>query len=258
MRLRVADGHGREDQACRSERDPEVERLRSKSVARRNEARRQRGARDRDVARKFIQPHRQATPRRAGEIDFHDHRRRPAEALAESEQRIGRQHPGPARRPHQHERHRHGGEPPGNEDLLPAEPIREAAREIVGARLAHAEDDDERQHRRSRAKAEFGLGHRRQDAALHPDHRADEGVDQHQERKLRSVLAQAEADHARPWLKARIRSCSLGLAGTSMSASMNWSRGSESMRFQRFSNAMVLEGLPLIPTPQPEPRKCPG
>src|SRR5438067_3088862 len=232
--------------------------LRPESVARRDETGRQRGTRNGDVAREFIQPHREPTPRGASEVDFHDHRRRPAETLAESEQRVGREPPAPAGRPDQHERHGHHGEPTGDEHLLTAEAIREAPREIVGARLAHAEDDDEGQHRRSRAKAELGLGHRRQDAALHPDHRADEGVDQHQERKLRSVLAQTEADHARPWLKARMRSYSLGLAGTSMSASMNWSRGSESMRFQRFSKAMVLEGLPLIPTPQPEPRKCPG
>ena len=74
MRLRVADGQRREEQACRSERDPEVERLRLESVACCDEARRQRSARDRDVAREFIQAHREPTPRGADEIDFHDHR----------------------------------------------------------------------------------------------------------------------------------------------------------------------------------------
>src|SRR5207237_10733475 len=65
MRFGVADGHRREEQACRSECNPEVERLRPESVARRDETGRQRGTRNGDVAREFIQPHREPTPRGA-------------------------------------------------------------------------------------------------------------------------------------------------------------------------------------------------
>ena len=49
-----------------------------------------------------------------------------------------------------------------------------------------------------------------------------------------------------------------GFAGTSARASTNASRGIDSIGFQRFSNAMVLVGLPLNPVPQRDPEKCPG
>ena len=51
---------------------------------------------------------------------------------------------------------------------------------------------------------------------------------------------------------------SAGFAGTSASASMKASRSSESIGFQRLSNAIVLDGLPLRPAPQSDPEKCPG
>jgi len=49
-----------------------------------------------------------------------------------------------------------------------------------------------------------------------------------------------------------------GFAGTSESASMNSSRDFDRSGFHRFSNAIVLDGLPLMPAPHTEPEKCPG
>ena len=80
--------------------------------------------------------------------------------------------------------------------MLATEAIGEAAGEVVRERLRHAEDDDEREHRGLRGEVKLLLGDRRQDAALHADHRADEGVDDDEQRELREVLAQAEADVA--------------------------------------------------------------
>src|SRR5205823_3680566 len=119
---------------------------------------------------------------------------------------------------------------------------------------------------------EFGLGEHWQDRALQTDHRADERVDDDEQRELRGVLAQAQTDRRTavqnrgrshvpapasscPRLKARTRSISAGLGGTSETASMNPCLSSDSIEFQRFSNASVLVGFPLRPAPHTEPEK---
>jgi hypothetical protein len=76
--------------------------------------------------------------------------------------------------------------------VLATEAIGEATGEVIGERLGDAEDDDEREHRGAGGEVEVVLGDRRQDAPLHSDHRADECVDDNQERELREVLTQAE------------------------------------------------------------------
>jgi hypothetical protein len=104
-------------------------------------------------------------------------------------------------------------------------------------------------------------GDRRQDGTLHPHHRADECVDDDEERELPEVLAQAESGtihHAaseRPWFASRMLSISAGFGGTSASASTNSSLEHERSGFQRFSKAIVLDGFPLIPEPQADPAK---
>jgi hypothetical protein len=50
-------------------------------------------------------------------------------------------------------------------------------------------------------------------------------------------------------------SIAAGFGGTSESASMNSSRDLAKRGFHRFSKAIVLEGLPLIPAPHTEPEK---
>ena len=60
---------------------------------------------------------------------------------------------------------------------------------VVGDRLRDAEHDDKGQDRGARDKMKLLLGDRGQDAALHPHHRADEGVHQHEQPELSEVLA---------------------------------------------------------------------
>src|SRR5205814_8280783 len=135
------------------------------------------------------------------------------------------------------------------------------------------EDQDERQDRRARAQVEDVLGEGGENAALHPDHRPDQGVDEHEKRELGEVLADAQAKPRLGFarrgqapvvfssprrLKRITRSISGGFAGTSARASTKASRDSDSIGFQRFSNAIVLDGLPLMPAPQTEPAKCAG
>ena len=77
--------------------------------------------------------------------------------LADAEEDVRGQDPAPGRRPHQEERHRRRDEPPGDEDVLAPEAIREAAGELVRERLGHAEDDDERQDGGSGGEVELLL-----------------------------------------------------------------------------------------------------
>ena len=63
---------------------------------------------------------------------------------------------------------------------------------------------------------------------------------------------------ASPRLNARICSIASGFGGTFERLSANASRSSESDGFHRRSNAIVLLGLPLRPTPHTEPAKWPG
>ena len=100
-----------------------------------------------------------------------------------------------------------------------------------------------------------------------PDHRADERVDDDEQRELREVLAEAEPDvrscacrvSARPWLTREDLLHVGGLRRDVRRARRRTRRASsESIGFQRFSNAMVLDGLPLMPAPHTEPAKWPG
>jgi len=74
---------------------------------------------------------------------------------------------------------------------------------------------------------------------------------QHENRKLLQKLHPELQLPQQTWRRTRS-------GGTSARRSMNVSRSSRSIGFQRFSNAMVLEGLPLKPVPHIEPEKCPG
>ena len=73
---------------------------------RRDVSGRERAQRDGEVAGELVEAHREAAPFRADEVDLHDDRRRPGEPLADAEEHVREEHPGPRRRPHQEERHR--------------------------------------------------------------------------------------------------------------------------------------------------------
>jgi hypothetical protein len=180
-----------------------------------------------------------------------------------AEQHVGEQDPAPRRRPHQQEGHRDRDQPAADQDLLASEAVGPAAGEVVGQRLGHAEHDDERQHRRARGEVKLLLGDRRQDAALHADHRADERVDDDQQGELRQVLADAEPQarsrrHRTAAVEATGSRASRRLGRDVGDAAMNSSRSSASSGLLRRSNARVVEGLPLMPAPHAEPAKCAG
>src|SRR5207249_7771917 len=130
----------------------------------------------------------------------------------------------------------------------------------------------ERQNRCTCDEVKILFGDGRKDAAFHAHHRAHERVDDDEQRELRGVLAQSQTNRGRcvaahrdahacacaspcPRLNARTWSISVGLGGTWESASTKASSSSDSMGFQRFSNASVLVGFPLKPAPHTDPEK---
>ncbi len=90
--------------------------------------------------------------------------------------------------------HRQGEQPAGHEQLFAADPIGEASGEQVGERLDDAERDDEGGGGTGGCQPELLVGQKWQDSALQPDHRADEGVDEHEQPELPPVGAQAQLD----------------------------------------------------------------
>ncbi len=87
-------------------------------------------------------------------------------------------------------------QPPGDQHVLATQTVRQSAGAVIGERLRHAEHHDEGQHGGTRGELELLLRDRRQDAALHADHRADERIDDDQQRELTEVLAQTQAHGA--------------------------------------------------------------
>src|SRR5205809_888980 len=81
---------------------------------------------------------RQLTPRRAHEIDLHDHGRGPTQALVDTEQDVGEHDPPPARRPDDEQRHREPREPPRDEQRLASDPVGEMPGKQVGQRFDYA------------------------------------------------------------------------------------------------------------------------
>ena len=84
--------------------------------------------------------------------------------------------------------------PPGDENLPASDAVGESSGGIVRDRLRHAKHDDERQDGRPSGELKLLFGEERQNAALHADHRADERVDDDEQRELRDVLAKPETN----------------------------------------------------------------
>ena len=187
------------DKKCRQgksddrESDAEIERLRPKAVPRGNPTGRKRARGQRYVARELVHAHRQSALSRTDEVDLHNDRRRPRQALADAEQHVRHEHPIPRRRPHQEERHGHRDEPPRDQQTLAPPAVREPARPVIGEGFGHTKHDDERQHGGARGELELLLADCRQDAALQSDHGADERVDDHEHRELPDVLAKTQS-----------------------------------------------------------------
>ena len=268
---RVAHQEDREHRPEDRVADAEIDRNRTQPVAAREIAGQESGDADGEIAGELVEADRQAAALRPDEIDLHDHRHRPGKALADAEQCVGGDDPVPARRPDDHERYRQAEQPAEDQDALAAPFIGKLPGDEVGEGFHHAEADDEGDDQRRRGDAEFLRADQRHDGALDADHAADEGVDQHQQRKLLPVGLEAERDRraprtatrhcaAAPAFAARVRAAPGG--GGGMSAVMaETNAASSSMRkalLKRLSKPIVEVGLPLSERPQTEPEKAPG
>src|SRR5262249_51723759 len=79
----------------------QIEWLWADAVTSCNPTGRKSAGRDSDIASELVEPHRETALFRADEVNLHDHRRRPREALAHTQQEVCEEHPIPRRRPHQ-------------------------------------------------------------------------------------------------------------------------------------------------------------
>ena len=78
--------------------------------------------------------------------------------------------------------------------MLAAVDVGKMSRDQIGDGLDDAEADDEGDDDRGRSDVEFFGADQRDDRSLQPDHAADKGVDENQQRELLPILAQAESD----------------------------------------------------------------
>jgi hypothetical protein len=101
--------------------------------------------------------------------------------------------------PTQKEGHRDGDQPPGHQHVFATQTVRQSAGAVIGERLRHTDDHDERQHGGMHGEQELLLGDRRQDAALHADHGPDKGIHDDQQRERTEVLAETQAHGASRW-----------------------------------------------------------
>ena len=192
VRARVAHQRGAQQQAERDVSHAEIERLGPQPEARGDVAGGERRAGHGNVPGELVQPHGQAAPLRADQVDLHDHGGRPSKPLAHAEEEVGHEHPFPARCPHEEEGHRNGEQPSADQHRFTADPVGVAAREIIGERLGEAEYDDEGEDRGACGQLKLGLRDLWEDRPFEPDHGADEGIDHHQQGELRQVLAQTQ------------------------------------------------------------------
>ena len=253
--------------------DAEVEGLRPQTVALRDIAGEQGGDTDGEITGEFIEPDREPSRFRSHEIDLHDDRHRPGEALIDAEQRIRRDNPAPARPPGNHERNRKADEPAENKHMLAAIDIGKMAGDQIGECLDDAEADDEGEDGRGRSDLEFFGADQRDHRACNPTmpptkalmRTSSENCCQFSRKP--SVMPAADrtgrigsgaAHYAAanlPEFMARISAACGG--GGGMSASMTRTNSSSSpirnALLWRFSNPMVDVGLPLRLRPHTEP-----
>ena len=172
--------------------DAEIERLRPQTVALGDVAGEKCGDADREITREFVEADREPARLWADQVDLHDHRHRPGEALVDAEQRVRRDDPAPARSPADHERNRQADEPAEDQHVLAAVDVGKMSGDQIGEGLDDAEADDEGDDDRGRSDLELFRADQRDHRPLQPDHAADEGIDEDEQRELLPVLAQAE------------------------------------------------------------------
>ena len=149
---------------------------------------------DGEITRELIEPHGEPARFGADEIDLHDHRHRPREALIDAEQRVRSDDPAPAWPPANHERHRQADEPAKNQHMLAAVNIGKMPRDQICKGLDDAEAHDEREDGGGRSDLELLGTDQRDHGTLQPHHATDEGINEDEQRKLLPVRAQPESD----------------------------------------------------------------
>jgi hypothetical protein len=184
MAMGLADEDRRQAEAESGEGHAEEERVRSEPRPGGDEAGREGGDRHRAIPGGLVEPHGEAAAVRPDEVDLHDHRGRPGEALVDAEQHVGEDNPRPARSERQQERHRDTDEPSGHQRGLAPDAIRQGARDEVGGGLHHAEGEDVRQRSGEGVQVEHLGADERQHGAFLPDHPSDQGVHADEQREL--------------------------------------------------------------------------
>jgi hypothetical protein len=110
------------------------------------------------VSGRLVEAHGSAPPPGSDQIDLHDHRHRPGEALVDPEEHVGSHHPAPGGSEDQHQRNRDPEQPAGQEHRLAAEAIGEGPGEVVDDSLGEPEGGDEREHGGVAGEGELALG----------------------------------------------------------------------------------------------------
>jgi len=174
VRAGLADQQRRQPQAEAGVGQAEVERLGTQPGSGGDQPGEVGGEGDREVAGGFVEAHRQPAAAWAGQIDLHDHRGRPAQALVDPEEDVGGDHPGPGGRPDQQQRYRQPEQPAGHQHRLAAVAVASRAGQEVGGRLGQAEADDVGECGGDRGQPEDLGGQQREQAAFLADHAADQ------------------------------------------------------------------------------------
>jgi len=142
------------------------------------------------VAGGLVEAHGQASAAGADQVDLHDDRGGPGQALADAEQDVGGHDDPPLGCPDEEQGDGYGDQPAGDEDGLAAVAFRPGAGQVVGERLGQAEREDVGQGRGVGVEAEHVGGQQRQDGAFLAEHPADQRVDGNEQRELGQIGAQ--------------------------------------------------------------------
>src|SRR5438093_11150633 len=242
--------------------NPKIEGLGAQRAVRGDVARDPRHHPHGEVARELVQPKGEAPALWSNQIDLHDDGHRPRHRLIGAEQHVGKVDPPPRWCVDDQERYGQSEEPADDQDRLAADAVRRPGRDQVDHRLRHPEAHDERRDGRLRAETELLLAQEWQHRPLQAYHRADEGVQDDEERELREVLPQSEPQFAHSPLRLRRRFSAKASGCGGRSARTNSTNSDFEVRrsagLKRRSKPIVDPGFPLSPLPHAAPPKCAG
>jgi hypothetical protein len=177
-----------ESRVCESQQ----ERRRAQTSRLRDRSGRESGHCDGAVPRGFVEAHRKAARPGPGEIDLHDHGRRPRQPLVQPQEDVRDDDPAPCRRPDEQQRYGQPNEPARHENRLATKAIGHRAGNQIRAGLRDSEGDEKGENGADTGDTEDVRGQNRQEGSLLADHPADERIDANQQRELAKVRAQPE------------------------------------------------------------------